>query len=583
MDLNVSEHKQYYRHLMINMLFTVVIVSFLPMIFVGGIILYQFQNSYSEKVIANLENLVNRHRQDIDTFLNERRGDIRFLGASYTFDQLSDEFFLQKQLAILQEEYKNVFSDLGVVDHEGKQVTYAGPYKLEKADYSGAEWFKKAITSQTFISDVLLGLRGFPHFIVTVRNFNNGKPWILRAAVDFQAFNNLVQGIRIGKTGMAFIVNQKGEHQTQTPKNILNAIRLFDVVRVSEAAGPDIHIEEHMDADTQKDLIYVVGYLKNREWALIYVQDKEDAYSDLKRAQWLAFAVFIAGGLIILTMAIVVSRNMVGRIKDAENQKEMMNQQVIETGRLASLGELAAGIAHEINNPVAIMVEEAGWIGDILADGEFQESENLSEFKRALTQIKTQGLRCRDITQKLLSFARRSDSEHQVFQINEMLEEVINLFSNQAKLQNVVLEARYGKELPYIRASKTEIQQVLFNLIINAMDAMKNTGGKIILSTGYQDDMILIEVKDNGPGIPRTALPRIFDPFYTTKPVGKGTGLGLSICFGILNKMGGKITVSSAVGVGTTFQVLIPDLEGREEQAGHETTEYNNIDKGGAI
>lgn len=556
-----ASDKRYYRQLTRKMLTTVVIVSFFPMIFVGGIILYQFQKSYSEKVIANLENLVNRHRQAIDTFLTERQSDIRFLGSSCSFEKLGDEFFLQQQLGTLQMEYSSVFSDLGIVDHQGSQIAYAGPFKLEKAVYSEADWFQRAISSHAFISDVFLGLRGFPHFIVTVRNFDNGKPWILRATVDFQAFNDLVQNIQIGKTGSAFIMNQQGEYQTNTSLDIKEAGRVFKRVRGKIQSGAAIHSGRMIDDESGQDVIYVAGFLKNREWALIYIQDSEDAFADLERARLLTLSVFLVGGMMIITMAVVVSRTMIGRIREADLQKEMMNQQVIESGRLASLGEMAAGIAHEINNPVAIMVEEAGWIGDILDEEEFQGSENLKEFQRALSQIKTQGLRCRDITQKLLSFARRSDSEQHIFQINDMVEEVIGFFSNRAKFQNVVIQADYAQDLPYIQTSQTEIQQVLFNLIINAMDAMDKLGGKITITTGYEEDMILIEVKDNGPGIPRSVLPRIFDPFYTTKAVGKGTGLGLSICFGILNKIGGKITVSSAVGVGSTFRVLIPDQD----------------------
>ncbi len=559
MDPGITHDKQYYRHLTRKMLTTVVIVSFLPMLFVGGIILYQFQASYSETVMANLENMVNRHRQDIDTFLSERQSNLRYLAASFAFTQLGDEFFLQKQLANLQMEYGNVFSDLGVVDHKGRQVAYAGPFELEKAVYAEADWFRKSIVSKSYISDVFLGLRGFPHFIVTVRNFNEGKPWILRATVDFQAFNTLVQNIRMGKTGAAFIVNMNGERQTSSAADVVNAKELYATVKRLFKPGLEIESGIHADDDeATAEMIYVVGFLKNGEWALIYNQDSDDAFADVKRAQWMAFAVFVAGALGVISMGLFVSHGMINRIKEADAQKEMMNQQVIESGRLASLGEMAAGIAHEINNPVAIMVEEAGWVGDLLEEEEFRESDNLDEFKRALAQIKTQGLRCRDITHKLLSFARRSDSERQIININDMAEEVIGLFSHQLKFKNVSLSPKFGQELPYIQASRTEIQQVLFNLIMNAIDAFEDAGGRVDVATAYEEDMIVIEVKDNGPGIPRAMLSRIFDPFYTTKPTGKGTGLGLSICFGILNKIGGRLTVASAVGVGTTFRVYIP-------------------------
>ncbi len=559
---HAAEHKHYYRNLSINMLLTVVFVSFLPMIFVSGAILYQFQKSYSEKVKDHLMSVVKKHTQNMETFLTERRNNIHFLNNSFTYAQLSDEFFLQRQLANLQQEYGNVFSDLGVVDYQGKQVAYAGPYKLEHADYSDSEWFKTALNSQIFISDVFLGLRGFPHFIVTVRTFHEEKPWVLRATVDFQAFNNLVKSIHFGKTGTAFIMNRRGEFQTDTSLKKENVIQLYRNVEASVKPGEDVQTGTYQNPESGREMIWVARFIKDGEWALIYLQDSDDAFADLRRAHWIALAVFIAGGLLIIGMAVFVTRRMIGRIAEADREKDLMNQQVIEAGRLASLGEMAAGIAHEINNPVAIMVEEAGWVGDLMDEAEFKESENLQEFKRALGQIKKQGLRCRDITHKLLSFARGGDGSQKLLRINDMVEEIIGLFSHQAKFKNVVIEPKYGLDLPYIEASQTEIQQVLFNLIGNAIDAMEETGGKIQIATGYDGHMVTLEVKDNGPGIPRTVLSRIFDPFYTTKPVGKGTGLGLSICYGIVNRMGGKITVSSAVGVGTTFTVLLPDQDG---------------------
>ena len=249
---------------------------------------------------------------------------------------------------------------------------------------------------------------------------------------------------------------------------------------------------------------------------------------------------------------------MVRRLRIADNEKEMMNQQVIETGKLASVGELAAGIAHEINNPVAIMVEEAGWIQDLLEEEEFHASENLAEFDRALKQINTQGKRCKEITYKLLSFARKTDSRVHNIVISEMIEDVVSLSSQRAKYSNVTIKTHLGENLPAIRGSESEMQQVFLNLINNALDAMDKKGGEIKISAKQNGDLIQIRLADNGPGIPKANLARIFDPFFTTKMVGKGTGLGLSICYGIINRMGGKIDVQSMLDQGTTFTLSLP-------------------------
>jgi two-component system NtrC family sensor kinase len=261
-----------------------------------------------------------------------------------------------------------------------------------------------------------------------------------------------------------------------------------------------------------------------------------------------------------------VSRRMVSRIARADREKQMMNAQVVETGKLASVGELAAGIAHEINNPVAIMIEEAGWIEDILEDEEFQESENLDEFIRALEQIRTQGRRCKEITHKLLHFARKTDSRIQEVQINDLIEELVALSAQKAKYSNVTINTVLQKDLPPLQVSETEVQQVFLNLINNAVDAMEKKGGVIDVTTLMEGDHIAVQVADNGPGIPEANLARIFDPFFTTKPVGKGTGLGLSICYGIIKKMGGEIDVHSVIGVGTTFRVLIPLPKQKESE-----------------
>ncbi len=382
-------------------------------------------------------------------------------------------------------------------------------------------------------------------------------------------FNSIVENLRIGQTGIAFILNKEGEFQTrshfETMRNKEEWKKLLEILTKSmdKDDKDDICIMEKESLGADKE-IYAASFLKGDDWILVFRQNVSDAFSDLRRAQMTAVMIFIMGGLVIITMSLVLSDRMVGRIAKADREKEMMNQQVIETGKLASVGELAAGIAHEINNPVAIMVEEAGWIQDLLEEEEFKEGENLSEFQRALKQIQTQGRRCKEITHKLLSFARKTDSRIQDIQINELIGELVGLSAQSAKYNKVAIKTDFQENLPPIRMSHTEMQQVLLNLINNAIYAMEKEGGTIDIATSLEDDSLLIRLSDTGPGIPRAILGRIFDPFFTTKPVGKGTGLGLSICYGIIKKMGGEIDVQSVVDVGTTFRIRLP-LKREEE------------------
>ena len=548
----------YYRSLTRKMILTIMIVSFTPLILVGSIILYRFHVSYHEKVEAHLQELVLKHKQTIDSFLKEKLGDIRLQAETFCFEELKDASFLQDRLDMLQQSFGPVFVDLGVVNSQGLQVAYAGPFRLGEALYFEADWFKKAMKTRYFISDVFLGLRGLPHFIVAVRDNWMGDPWILRATIDFVAFNDFVKNIRIGETGFAYILNREGKFQTKPFFDITQKNEPYrDFLKIKEDDPRKVHTVERKD-DSGKMIIYVASFLKDGDWLLVYQQNHRDAYMDLYRTIILAITIIVFGAFGIVFAALFLSKRMVNRIAMADREKEMMDKQIIETAKLASVGKLAAGIAHEISNPVAIMVEEAGWIKDLLEEEEFSKSENLNEFERALKQIKTQGQRCKEITHKLLSFARKTDSRVQETQVNDLVKELVSLSEQRAKYSKITIHKNLEDNLPITYMAQSEMQQILLNLINNSVDAMEKNGGELTINTYSEGDVIGIKVSDNGPGIPEANLSRIFEPFFTTKPLGKGTGLGLSICYGIIQKMGGRIDVESVIDSGTTFRIQLP-------------------------
>ena len=548
----------YYRSLSRNMMLIIMIVSFTPGALVMGIILKEFSASYNQKVFSHLQELVEKHRQNIDTFLYEKLDDIKFIVKHIDFESLKNESRLEELFHSVQMQFGPVFVDMGLVDDSGVQVTYAGPFKLVEAHYADAKWYQEATKSEYYISDVFLGLRGHPHFIVAVRHKWEGRFWILRATIDFESFNSVVANLRVGETGIAYIVNRKGEFQTKVPESLVkDELAYSSFFNNTELMKDDVSYTENKNNRGEK-YIYVGAILKEGNWLLVFRQSFNDALYDLISIQKVTIIISIIGGLAIIAMSFLLSRRMVSRIALSDKEKEMMNQQVIETGKLASIGELAAGIAHEINNPVAIMVEEAGWVQDLLEEEEFKNSANLEELQRALNQINTQGKRCKEITHKLLSFARKTDSRVQDVQINSLIEDILGLSAQRAKYKNVAIETHFGRNLPTIRISPSEMQQVLLNMINNALDVMGDRGGSLDITTAVKDQVVTIEIADDGPGIHPDHLPRIFDPFFTTKPVGKGTGLGLSICYGIINKMGGNIDVRSAIDVGTVFTIKIP-------------------------
>ena len=522
------------------MMLTIVGISVAPLILVSSFILYEFHKTFEEKLTAHLLETVQKHKQNIDAFLRANLEQIRVLSKTFSYEQLKDPDFLRERLAVLQRVKNPVLVDLGVVDVDGSQLAHAGPFILGHADYSDAAWFQESSRHEYYISDVFAGLRGLPHFIIAVRNVYEGRTWILRATIDFVAFKNLVENIRIGETGLAYIVNRDGEFQVRPSDDgrlrdanfgRLQGGKIFDAGPARVVEGPD---------ELGEDNIFVAASLNEGKWFLIYQQSSSDAFSAFWKAVKIAVFIIILAFTSIVTVAYLMVRRIYSRLARVDQEKRMVDEQIVETGKLAAVGELAAGIAHEINNPVAIMVEEAGWIEDLLEDEDLSGAQNIDEFRRALVQIRNQGTRCKQITHKLLSFARKTDPRKHYLCLGELVDEMISLSAQRAKYANVELKASVAPNLSKIFGSQTELQQVFLNLINNALDAMEKTGGSIDIAVKQEQDKIVIYIADTGPGIPKANLDRIFDPFFTTKPVGKGTGLGLSICYGIISRWVGR-------------------------------------------
>ncbi len=229
--------------------------------------------------------------------------------------------------------------------------------------------------------------------------------------------------------------------------------------------------------------------------------------------------------------------------------------QLLQAGKMVAIGELAAGVAHEINNPLAVILG--------FAQGLERRTANVGDqFKVPVSSIVRETLRCKNFVQELLIFSRTAKKTTESVDVNELIRATIVLLEARARTQGIAIVQDLAEPTPVIEANRTQLQQVLVNLGTNAMDAMR-AGGKLTIRTrrNGQDDFYL-EVADTGEGIPDEVKPRIFDPFFTTKEVGKGTGLGLSLVYEILQQHQGAISVESDLGRGTTMTVRLPFRSG---------------------
>ncbi len=235
------------------------------------------------------------------------------------------------------------------------------------------------------------------------------------------------------------------------------------------------------------------------------------------------------------------------------------NRAFARAEKLAAIGRLAAGVVHEINNPLATISACAEALESRVSEGEFRESAALDDLREYLGLIRSEAFRCKMITNGLLDFSRTRATERAFVSLADVISSAARLLSHQQRGEQVEFQIDTPEDLPPISGDAGQLQQAVIALATNAIDAMPD-GGVLRIASRRNGSNVLIEVSDNGVGIPQENITKIFEPFFTTKEIGKGTGLGLAVCYGILTEHGGSLDVQSTLGVGTTFTISLPAM-----------------------
>ena len=556
--------KSYYKSMQNKILISMILVPVIPFVLCLGLGYYYFTTSVQTSTIASLKRIVSDHRQMIESFLTERTNDLEFIVNAYSYDNLSRSDDLSTVFKNLQAR-SAAFVDLGVFDENGSHVAYHGPYELKWKKYSGESWFQRAMTEGVYVSDIFLGYRQVPHFIIAVSKNENGRRWAIRATIDTQYFTRLVEKVQIGKTGEAYLLNSDGVLQTRqrSGKDLMQ--KPLDQVEYPNALdGINTYLAK--DAGGEQ-FLYATTWLKDKEWLLVIRQEKADAFSSLRAAVYGIVLISIIGLAAIIVVAFYTTGRIIQMMKDMDTEKESLNQQLIRAQRLAELGEMAAGFAHEINNPLQIIRSEQALIemnfAELKEAGTLGASDTLAELDDSMEQIKLQIERCAGITQAILKFGRQSEPKLQNVDLRTFIPQITDMVSKKASVNGIEIIQDISEDTPPVHGDPGQLQQVLLNLFNNAMDAVMelhgSSGGSLSIKTeAFNGRHTRILVGDNGCGIDMENMKKIFSPFFTTKPVGKGTGLGLSVCYGIISTMGGTMEVSSEPGCGSTFTILLP-------------------------
>jgi two-component system NtrC family sensor kinase len=570
---NMSEDTRT-RRIKRNILTYMIVIPLIPLFLAVGISFYYFTTALENSSTQSLKRIVGDHRDMIESFLMERKSDLEMVTRLYDFESINRNQIIDDVFEILKNK-SGAFIDLGLFDSRGLHVKYSGQYQLTGKLYKDEFWFREVMEKGRYISDVFLGYRNVPHFIIAVKKGAGADAWILRATIDTLFFDRMVSGVRIGRSGEAYILNKKGIAQTGRRSGGVNVMKKDPEFSAFPSSGSTIHTFLKSDPQGLK-FLYATTWLKDQEWLLVVRQEKKDAFRFFYYALYASLIIMVLGIAIVVGMSFFMTEKLFTRIEQLGREKKDLGNQLIRASQLAEVGEMAAGFAHEINNPLQIIKSEHALIASIFEDLYENkkidpEDQEILELQDSLSQIELQVSRCSDITRAILKFGRKNETREQLLYPGEQIPEIIKMIEQRASVEGIAVFQNIPVDLPGFMGDASQFQQVMLNLFNNAIDAIMeqhpDTGGRLEIQARSKDDnWIEIRVTDNGTGIQPEHIAKVFSPFFTTKPVGKGTGLGLSVCYGIIENFGGTMDVTSRVNEGTIFIITLPKAD-MEKQA----------------
>ena len=545
-----------YRRIWAIGIFLLIVAALGPLLIVTAFHYRLIRSSVDSELILRTERVASNARRAVTFFLEEGLDALRFTVNEIGYERLTDPEHLNEVLRNLKLGFGGL-TDLSVISQAGIQIAYAGPFQLEGKNYSNQEWFIQCQKQNLYISEIFRGYRDSPHMIIAVKAYRlDGSYFIFRATLETERLIQILDSYKSGAHADIFLVNRQGYIQTPS-------VYYGDIFEKMSLPIPAYSSRtEAVIADDIRNRPIIMGYafiatqLADTPFILMVVKHKSEMMGPWRelhtKISW-----FVGFGiLIIILVSTLTCTYMVNKLYLADTAKAETMALMEQNNQLVSMGQLAAGVAHEINNPLALINETAGYIKDLFViEEKYKTDEELLENIDAIIEAVK---RCGTITKQLLGFARKFDTKIQKVDIEKIVSEVIAFHKKEAEYRNIKVYVEVAEDVPELETDQGKLQQILVNLVNNAFQAMDDGCVLEIQAAAEGLDEVRLTITDNGCGMPAEALPKIFEPFFTTKEKDQGTGLGLAITYGLVTKLHGKISVESSENVGTTFIVTLP-------------------------
>ncbi|WP_020590252.1 sensor histidine kinase [Desulfobacter curvatus] len=532
--------------------------AIIPVIFFAVLDYNLTRRSLENDAEARASRLASNTWRSLSFFLNERENALNYVVGSNSFEQLGDAQQLAKILNLLHQSFGG-FTDIGIIDATGVQSAYAGPHGLTGKNYKDQQWFKDTMAHGTSVSDVFLGFRNVPHISIALRHTAPDNTYfIIRATIEHQ-LPGILSEVKTSGNGDAFLIN--AQSVLQTPSHYFG-----DVLEKTNIALPPATAQTRtmtITSEDGQDLIAAFRDIPDTPFILVVLKSKQVIMSPWHHSQVTLIQYLGISISVILLWIGAVTGYFVRRLKHLDLKRSKYFHMAEYENKMASIGRLAAGVAHEINNPLAIINEKAGLIKDMahFKPELKQEPRLLETVDIILASVK----RCSRITRQLLSFGRQTQTTPVPLALKSVLDEVLVFLVKEAQLKNIFVEIDVPDTLPQVVGNRGKLQQVLLNIVNNAFAAMPRDGKLVISAQKTEEPFVRLDISDSGCGISPENLKHIFEPFFSTKTNQGGTGLGLSITYGLVQELGGRINVESKVNEGTTFIIYLPTTIQKEE------------------